>query len=184
MLNKTEDFVRYTNRSLVRLYLFLSLGSMTFHSSVSYFGDRTIKTYGIPVSQATALKVHQLQFQSQPQSSSNILDLIILLGFAQKRFPNGTFAFTDPADCSPNDSNDSRDCSLQGDNVVGFYESSSWEYSWFAPHDTAHLITLMGGNVRENFYSSLYLCVSLLIFGTLFCFDRAPLSRDLIISSM
>ncbi|TBU45769.1 glycoside hydrolase family 92 protein [Dichomitus squalens] len=67
-------------------------------------------------------------------------------GFAQKRWPNGTFAFTDPVDCSPNDSDDSRECSLQGDNVVGFYESSSWEYSWFAPHDTAHLIELMGGN--------------------------------------
>ncbi|TCD68040.1 hypothetical protein EIP91_011584 [Steccherinum ochraceum] len=67
-------------------------------------------------------------------------------GFAQKRFPNGTFSFTDPADCSPNDKDDSRECSLQEDNEVGFYESSSWEYSWYAPHDTAHLITLMGGN--------------------------------------
>ncbi|KAI0072512.1 glycoside hydrolase family 92 protein [Panus rudis PR-1116 ss-1] len=67
-------------------------------------------------------------------------------GFSQKRFPNGTFAFTDPVDCSPNDKSDSRECSLQGDNTVGFYESSSWEYSWYAPHDTAHLITLMGGN--------------------------------------
>lgn len=27
--------------------------------------------------------------------------------------------------------------------------SSSWEYSNFAPHDTAHLIELMGGNVRQ-----------------------------------
>ncbi|KAF5355492.1 hypothetical protein D9758_006356 [Tetrapyrgos nigripes] len=67
-------------------------------------------------------------------------------GFMQKRFSNGTFAFTDPANCSPNDKNESRSCSLQGDNVNGFYESSSWEYSWYAPHDTAHLIELMGGN--------------------------------------
>ncbi|KAH9858665.1 glycoside hydrolase family 92 protein [Lenzites betulinus] len=67
-------------------------------------------------------------------------------GFAQKRAPNGTFVFTDPVDCSPNDKDEDRECSLQGDNVVGFYESSSWEYSWFAPHDTAHLIELMGGN--------------------------------------
>ncbi|KAI0687903.1 glycoside hydrolase family 92 protein [Cytidiella melzeri] len=65
--------------------------------------------------------------------------------FAQKRWPNGTFDFTDPVDCSPQD-NSSRSCSLQDDNTVGFYESSSWEYSWFAPHDTAHLIELMGGN--------------------------------------
>ena len=68
-------------------------------------------------------------------------------GFAQKRFSNGTFSYTDPTDCSPNDKNSSRPCSLQGNNNVGFYESSSWEYSWFAPHDTAHLINLMGGNV-------------------------------------
>ncbi|EDR11581.1 glycoside hydrolase family 92 protein, partial [Laccaria bicolor S238N-H82] len=67
-------------------------------------------------------------------------------GFAQKRYPNGTFAYTDPIDCSPNDKNDTRPCSLQGNNVNGFYESSSWEYSWYAPHDTAHLVQLMGGN--------------------------------------
>ncbi|TFY63838.1 hypothetical protein EVG20_g6155 [Dentipellis fragilis] len=67
-------------------------------------------------------------------------------GFMQKRFSNGSFAFTSPVDCSPNDKNDSRACSLQENNVVGFYESSSWEYSWFVPHDTAHLIQLMGGN--------------------------------------
>ncbi|KAJ3538305.1 hypothetical protein NM688_g6540 [Phlebia brevispora] len=66
-------------------------------------------------------------------------------GFAQKRFMNGSFAFTDPTWCSPVD-NSSRSCSLQPDNTVGFYESSSWEYSWFVPHDTAHLIELMGGN--------------------------------------
>ncbi|OBZ71008.1 hypothetical protein A0H81_09134 [Grifola frondosa] len=67
-------------------------------------------------------------------------------GFMQKRFSNGTFVYTDPVDCSPNDNDTSRDCSLQDDNISGFYESSSWEYSWFAPHDTAHLIQLMGGN--------------------------------------
>lgn len=67
-------------------------------------------------------------------------------GFAQKRYPNGTFAYTNPIDCSPNDKNDTRPCSLQGNNVNGFYESSSWEYSWYAPHDTAHLVQLMGGN--------------------------------------
>ncbi|THH13167.1 hypothetical protein EW146_g7023 [Bondarzewia mesenterica] len=67
-------------------------------------------------------------------------------GFMQKRFMNGSFAYTDPVDCSPNDSDSSRACSLQQTNLNGFYESSSWEYSWFAPHDTAHLIELMGGN--------------------------------------
>ncbi|KAI0254149.1 glycosyl hydrolase family 92-domain-containing protein [Lactifluus subvellereus] len=52
--------------------------------------------------------------------------------FMQKRFPNGTFAVVDLVTCPGN--------------TVGFYESSSWEYSWFVPHDAAHLITLMGGN--------------------------------------
>ncbi|KAI0675348.1 glycoside hydrolase family 92 protein [Trametes maxima] len=67
-------------------------------------------------------------------------------GFIQKRLSNGTFVYTNPIDCSPNDNDTNRECSLQGDNNVGFFESSSWEYSWFAPHDTAHLIELMGGN--------------------------------------
>ncbi|TFK53721.1 glycoside hydrolase family 92 protein [Heliocybe sulcata] len=66
-------------------------------------------------------------------------------GFMQKRYPNGTFSYQNPINCSPQD-NVTTECSLQADNVNGFYESSSWEYSWFAPHDTAHLITLMGGN--------------------------------------
>ncbi|KAJ6521933.1 glycoside hydrolase family 92 protein [Mycena vulgaris] len=66
-------------------------------------------------------------------------------GFAQKRYSNGKFNFTDPTHCSPVD-NTTTECSLQSDNTNGFYESSSWEYSWFAPHDTAHLIELMGGN--------------------------------------
>ncbi|KAJ7091865.1 glycoside hydrolase family 92 protein [Mycena belliarum] len=66
-------------------------------------------------------------------------------GFAQKRYSNGKFNFTDPKHCSPVD-NTTTECSLQSDNTNGFYESSSWEYSWFAPHDTAHLIELMGGN--------------------------------------
>ncbi|KAH8994062.1 glycoside hydrolase family 92 protein, partial [Lactarius akahatsu] len=67
-------------------------------------------------------------------------------GFMQKRFPNGTFAVVDPVACSPNDPRPNRECSLQSDNTIGFYESSSWEYSWFVPHDMAYLITMMGGN--------------------------------------
>ena len=51
-------------------------------------------------------------------------------GFAQKRRSDGSFVYTDPIDCSPQD-NSSRSCSLQADNEVGFYESSSWEYSWY-----------------------------------------------------
>lgn len=90
---------------------------------------------------------------------------MVIAGFMQKRFSNGTFYNTDPVDCSPKDTRSSRECSLQEDNQSGFYESSSWEYSWwvslflrrgvgcltrdnnrYAPHDTGHLVELMGGN--------------------------------------
>lgn len=54
-------------------------------------------------------------------------------GFAQKRYPNGTFKFQNPSDCSPKDDSTSRACSLQGGNENGFYESSSWEYSLWDP---------------------------------------------------
>jgi putative alpha-1,2-mannosidase len=51
-------------------------------------------------------------------------------GFMQKRYASGKFNFTDPTHCSPVD-NITTECSLQEDNTNGFYESSSWEYSWF-----------------------------------------------------
>ncbi|KAF7357737.1 Glycoside hydrolase family 92 protein [Mycena venus] len=82
-------------------------------------------------------------------------------GFAQKRYPSGKFNFTDPKHCSPVD-NVTTECSLQSDNTNGFYESSSWEYSCDTgslPHDTAHLIELMGGNATfvkrlDHFFSA------------------------------
>ncbi|KAL4067290.1 glycoside hydrolase family 92 protein [Scleroderma yunnanense] len=64
-------------------------------------------------------------------------------GFLQRRYPNGTFFTTDPTICSPLDKNHT--CFLGEGDPNGFYETSSWEYSWYAPHDTAHLIELMGG---------------------------------------
>ncbi|EKM58949.1 glycoside hydrolase family 92 protein [Phanerochaete carnosa HHB-10118-sp] len=66
-------------------------------------------------------------------------------GFAQRRFANGTFAFSDPVDCSPLDTV-GHSCARGTDNDVGFYESSSWEYSFFAPHSMATVVELMGGN--------------------------------------
>ncbi|KAG6830071.1 hypothetical protein H0H92_002361 [Tricholoma furcatifolium] len=66
-------------------------------------------------------------------------------GFMQKRYSNGTFAYTNPIDCSPQDTNTSRACSLQDNNVVGFYESSSWEYSW-----CAQLVDLVAALGTEN----------------------------------
>ena len=87
---------------------------------------------------------------------SALLTMCHLAGFMQKRFSNGSFAAEDPADCSPNDKQKTRVCNLDSSNTVGFYEASSWEYSWFAPHDTAHLISLMGGNVSDLITSSPY----------------------------
>ncbi|KIJ39487.1 glycoside hydrolase family 92 protein [Sphaerobolus stellatus SS14] len=66
-------------------------------------------------------------------------------GFMQRKFPNGTFAFSDPVDCSPLDTV-GHSCARGTDNNVGFYESSSWEYSFFAPQSMATIIELMGGN--------------------------------------
>ncbi|ESK91898.1 glycoside hydrolase family 92 protein [Moniliophthora roreri MCA 2997] len=66
-------------------------------------------------------------------------------GFAQRRYPNGTFAFSPPDACSPVDPI-GHSCARGTDNNVGFYESSSWEMSFFAPHSVATLIRLMGGN--------------------------------------
>ncbi|KAK7436692.1 hypothetical protein VKT23_018947 [Stygiomarasmius scandens] len=66
-------------------------------------------------------------------------------GFAQRRFPNGSFAFSPPDACSPVDPTP-HSCARGDDNDTGFYESSSWEMSFFAPHSIATLIRLMGGS--------------------------------------
>ncbi|KAF6827127.1 glycoside hydrolase family 92 protein [Colletotrichum plurivorum] len=66
--------------------------------------------------------------------------------FVARRFQNGTFAPSQPVDCSPRDNNSSRPCSLQYTNTWGVYESSSWEYSLYAPHDVKGLVSLLGGN--------------------------------------
>ncbi|TFK37101.1 glycosyl hydrolase family 92-domain-containing protein [Crucibulum laeve] len=66
-------------------------------------------------------------------------------GFAQRRYANGTFAFSPPDACSPVDPTP-HSCARGTDNNVGFYESSSWEMSFFAPHSMSTIIKLMGGD--------------------------------------
>ncbi|KAF9527225.1 glycosyl hydrolase family 92-domain-containing protein [Crepidotus variabilis] len=66
-------------------------------------------------------------------------------GFMQRRYPNGTFAYSPPDACSPVDPV-GHSCARGSDNNVGFYESSSWEYSFFAPHSMSTIIKLMGGD--------------------------------------
>lgn len=75
-------------------------------------------------------------------------------GFVARRFPNGTFPPSNPVDCSPLDPDQSRPCSLQATNVYGGHESSSWEYSFYAPQDGAGLVKLLGG--REPFAKRLH----------------------------
>ncbi|GAC93965.1 glycosyl hydrolase [Pseudozyma hubeiensis SY62] len=81
--------------------------------------------------------------------------------FVQRRFANGTFMASDPTFCSPLDNNSSHACSLQPENDFGVYESSSWEYSYYAPHDRNGLVQLMGGNATfekrlDHFFSKGY----------------------------
>ncbi|KAL1948226.1 hypothetical protein VTO73DRAFT_12301 [Trametes versicolor] len=67
-----------------------------------------------------------------------------IVGMVQPRFVNGSFGFTDPRHCSPNDPTGST-CFLFNQNFDGFYESSPIVYSQFVPQDTAKLIELQGG---------------------------------------
>ncbi|KIJ52538.1 glycoside hydrolase family 92 protein [Sphaerobolus stellatus SS14] len=72
-------------------------------------------------------------------------------GFIQPRNANGTFFLNptfdlnntfNPTHCSPVFGHE--DCFLFSTGGE-FYEASSWEYSFYAPHDMAKLIKLMGG---------------------------------------
>ncbi|KZV84759.1 hypothetical protein EXIGLDRAFT_776188 [Exidia glandulosa HHB12029] len=66
-------------------------------------------------------------------------------GFIQPRYINGSFMEVDPRHCSPVLGH--LDCFL---NAGGgeFYEASSWEYSFFVPHDMATAVDLMGGRPK------------------------------------
>lgn len=62
--------------------------------------------------------------------------------FVQKRRPSGAFVYSDPTTCSPIDG-ETTSCSLQAANTAGVYETSSWEYSFYAPFDVDGLIALL-----------------------------------------
>jgi putative alpha-1,2-mannosidase len=65
-------------------------------------------------------------------------------GFFQPRYLNGSWGFQDPLYCSQLDLSGTSECSLQ--NTAGeTFESSIWEYGFFAPHDQGTLQTLYGG---------------------------------------
>lgn len=62
-------------------------------------------------------------------------------GFYQPRYMNGTWGFQDPVACA---AITGTFCSLTSDPSETF-ESSIWEYQFFAPHSVASLISLLGG---------------------------------------
>ncbi|KAJ3514058.1 hypothetical protein NLJ89_g2591 [Agrocybe chaxingu] len=81
-------------------------------------------------------------------------------GFMQRRYANGTFAFSPPDACSPVDPTP-HSCARGSDNNVGFYQSSSWEMSFFAPHSMSTIVRLMGGdeafvNRTEHYFAKGY----------------------------
>lgn len=120
--------------------------------------------YGTQMLQATATRVSRrgvFRFVESPKCQ--------LKDDSPSSDQNGTFAFSDPVDCSPLDTV-GHSCARGTDNDVGFYEcehhsslctivskvplASSWEYSFFAPHSMATIVELMGGN--ETFINRTY----------------------------
>lgn len=67
-------------------------------------------------------------------------------GFLQARDENGTWWYQDPKRCSP--ALEPMGCFLDRGDGHDFYEASSWQYSFFAPHDMATVVKLMGGHER------------------------------------
>ncbi|GJJ06144.1 hypothetical protein Clacol_000333 [Clathrus columnatus] len=124
-------------------------GSRTLEYSFNDFGTRQ-------VAQLLGKAGDESYYANRSLSYRNVWDPDVtsdgFKGFMQKRFPNGSFEYSNPIDCSPLDTDENRSCSLQRDNVNGFYESSSWEYSFFAPHDVAHLVELMGGSTPIGYH--------------------------------
>jgi predicted alpha-1,2-mannosidase len=75
--------------------------------------------------------------------------------FVQRRYANGTFGHIDPTVCSPIDTKSDRSCSLQQENVWTVYETSSFEYSFFVPHDFNGAIQLLSNGSRTGFVQRL-----------------------------
>ncbi|OHE99298.1 glycosyl hydrolase [Colletotrichum orchidophilum] len=111
------------------------------------FGDFTVgmvaRVLGKPASVADALFNRSLSYRTNfnPDLKSDGF-----AGFVARRFFNGSFPPSDPTNCSPRDTDNSRACSLQSTNTWGVYESSSWEYSLYAPHDVWGLVGVLGGS--------------------------------------
>ena len=116
------------------------------------FGDfaagMAARALGKPAGVAGALLARSLSYRRNFDPS---LESDGYSSFVARRFPNGTFVpGSNPVDCSPLDTNSSHECSTQAANTFGVYESSSWEYSLYAPHDVAGLITVLAGGGHQT----------------------------------
>ncbi|KAJ9475898.1 Glycosyl hydrolase [Pseudozyma hubeiensis] len=65
-------------------------------------------------------------------------------GFLQARNEDGSWVYQDPRRCSP--ALEPFGCFLDRGEGHDFYEASSWQYSFFAPHDMAMVVKLVGGS--------------------------------------
>ncbi|KAF8994041.1 glycosyl hydrolase family 92-domain-containing protein [Cyathus striatus] len=126
-----------------------STGLPTREASRAYeyaLGDFAVRQAGIALGKPSA---DVTKYANRSMNFVNMWDPNVtsdgFTGFAQRRYANGTFAFSPPNACSPVDPTP-HSCARGTDNNVGFYESSSWEMSFFAPHSMSTLISFMGGD--------------------------------------
>lgn len=103
------------------------------------FGARTVALVAGHKDVADSLGKRSLNYRNTFDKSVKSMGFS---NFVQQRRPDGSFRHVDPITCSPIDGGDHA-CSLQQENNYGVYETSSWEYSLYAPHDNAGLIELL-----------------------------------------
>lgn len=120
--------------------------SRTLEYAHNDFGARNVALVAGHQDVADALGKRSLNYRNTFDKS---LSNMGFSNFVQQRRPDGTFRRVDPTTCSPIDNSDHA-CSLQQENNYGVYETSSWEYSFYAPHDTAGLIELLTGQKHTS----------------------------------
>ena len=123
-------------------------GSRTVEYAFNDFAARQVALLQNDTTSEQLLRNSSLWYRNVFDPTTKSLDFST---FVQQRRTNGTFRYVDPTTCSPIDNNQNHACSLQQSNTYGIYETSSWEYSLFAPHDTAGLINLLEGGDRAQF---------------------------------
>ncbi|CAD6954159.1 unnamed protein product, partial [Tilletia laevis] len=70
-------------------------------------------------------------------------------GYPQKRRTNGEQGTLMKLNSNPADNATDHSCSLQQENIFGFFESSAAEYAFWAPHDGAGIVNLTSSSTSE-----------------------------------